>query len=190
MWCLSRPTPETVAQFLEAQQRSSFSYHAVGATATTPPAGYVLDHTRVRLGEGEQAFLDAKSAIQHWRQFELGWVHAAPDSTPIQTGQVIAVVANLAGLWWLNACRLVYVIDEPSRYGFAYGTLADHAESGEERFLVEWDQQQNTVWYDIYAFSRPRHVLARMGYPIVRRLQKRFARNSAATMQRIVEGGM
>jgi uncharacterized protein (UPF0548 family) len=30
------------------------------------------------------------------------------------------------------------VIEEPRRYGFAYGTLAEHAESVEERFVLEW----------------------------------------------------
>ena len=70
----------------------------------------------------------------------------------------MAVIARRLGLWWLNACRIVYVVDEPgpvSRYGFAYGTLPDHAGSGEERFLVEWDRASGEVWYDILAFSRP-----------------------------------
>jgi uncharacterized protein (UPF0548 family) len=50
--------------------------------------------------------------------------------------------------------------------------------------MIEWDQSDDSVWYDILAFSRPQHVLARLGYPVVRRLQKKFARDSAAVMQR------
>jgi uncharacterized protein (UPF0548 family) len=83
----------------------------------------------------------------------------------------------------------VYTIDETGpvcRFGFAYGTLPDHAESGEERFLVEWDRATDAVHYDILAFSRPRHPLARIGYPLTRRTQKRFARDSAAAMRRAV----
>jgi len=38
------------------------------------------------------------------------------------------------------------------------------------------------VWYDILAFSRPNQVLTRLGYPLVRRIQKRFAKDSAAAM--------
>ncbi len=53
-----------------------------------------------------------------------------------------------------------------SRFGFAYGTLPGHVESGEERFLVEWDRGDDAVWYDILAFSRPNHVLTRLGYPV------------------------
>jgi uncharacterized protein (UPF0548 family) len=52
--------------------------------------------------------------------------------------------------------------------------------------LVEWDRSDDSVWYDILAFSRPRHFLARLGYPWMRRAQKRFGRESAAVMRRTV----
>ena len=68
------------------------------------------------------------------------------------------------------------------RFGFAYGTLPDHAEKGEERFSVEWHHEDNSVWYDILAFSRPNHPLARLGLPLTRRLQRRFARDSKRAM--------
>jgi len=89
----------------------------------------------------------------------------------IHAGEVMAVLARAIGLWWLNACRIVYVVDEVEpiqRFGFAYGTLPDHAASGEERFLIEWNRADNSVWYDILSFSRARHILARLGYPMFR----------------------
>jgi uncharacterized protein (UPF0548 family) len=144
-----------------------------------------VDHTRIKLGEGDKVFSAARAALERWEQFRLGWVEAWPPDTPIQTGQVVAVIARLYGLWWVNACRIVYVVKEERQFGFAYGTLPEHAESGEERFTVDW-QQDNAVWYDILAFSRPQQLLARLGYPLARRLQKRFARNSAAAMRRAV----
>jgi uncharacterized protein (UPF0548 family) len=109
--------------------------------------------------------------------------------TPIQAGQAVAVIARLFGLWWVNACRIVYVVDDKGPvqlFGFAYGTLPEHAESGEERFTVEWHEADEAVWYDILAFSQPQQPLARLGYPFARRLQKRFGRDSAAAMQRAV----
>ena len=132
---------------------------------------FVVDRTRIRLGSGEAAFLAAKAALERWDQFRLNWLEAYPSDTPIQTDEVVAVLARAAGLWWLNACRIVYVIDENGpvkRFGFAYGTLPDHAATGEERFLIEWNRDDDSVWYDILAFSRPRHLLARLGYPFVR----------------------
>jgi uncharacterized protein (UPF0548 family) len=86
----------------------------------------------------------------------------------------------------LNAARIVYVIDEPDQFGFAYGTLAEHGESGEERFSVEFDRKTGDVTYDLYAFSRPNHILAKIGYPFSRMLQKRFAAESKLAMLRSV----
>jgi uncharacterized protein (UPF0548 family) len=64
--------------------------------------------------------------------------------------------------------------------------LEDHVERGEESFLIEWRRSDDSVWYDILAFSRPKHILAWLGYPLVRRAQKHFARTSAAAMFRAV----
>ena len=189
MVSLRRPSTETIREFLASQSKLGFTYTAVGATASLPPADYVVDHTRIKLGQGEEVFMKAKAALGRWQQFRLGWVEVWSPETPIQTGEVVAVIARNVGLWWLNACRIVYVVDEEEpiqRYGFAYGTLPDHAETGEERFLVERDRASGEVWYDILAFSRPHLLLTRLGYPFVRRVQKRFAKASAAAMLRVV----
>ena len=193
MITLRKPSAETVRAFLASQSRLDFTYPEVGATATTPPGGYAVDHTRIRLGEGEAVFAAAQAALGRWEQFNLGWVEAWPPDTPLQTGEAVAVMGRAVGVWWLNACRVVYVVDEagPTRkFGFAYGTLPGHVESGEERFLIEWDRGDDAVWYDILAFSRPNHVLTRLGYPVVRRLQRRFGRDSAASMLRAVSSGV
>jgi uncharacterized protein (UPF0548 family) len=189
MKSLRRPSDATVRGFLTSQSKLGLTYTAVGATATLPPAGYVVDHTRIRLGEGEGVFTGAKAALGRWDQFRLGWVEAWPPETPIRAGEVVAIVARRLGLWWLSACRIVYVVDESgpvSRYGFAYGTLPDHAGAGEKRFLVEWDRASGEVWYDILAFSRPRWLLTRLGYRSMRGLQKRFGKESAAAMLKAV----
>jgi uncharacterized protein (UPF0548 family) len=177
-------------EFLAAQAKLDFTYSAVGATAAVAPAGYVVDHTRIKLGEGKGVFTAAQAGLKRWEQFRLGWVETWPPDTPINVGQVVAVIARLFGLWWLNGCRIVYLVDDEGpvrRYGFAYGTLPEHAESGEERFTVEWHEDDDAVWYDILAFSRPQQLLARLGYPLVRALQKRFARDSVAAMLRAVK---
>jgi len=191
MLSLRKPTAEAIRPFLEAQVKLPFTYSAVGATATTPPDGYVVDRTRIKLGDGEPVFQSAKAALQRWEQFHLGWVEAWSPDTPIKTGEVVAVMGRAIGLWWLNACRIVYVVDEPgpiTKFGFAYGTLPGHVESGEERFLIEWNRSDDSVWYDILAFSTPNHILVRLGYPMVRRAQKRFAQDSGAAMMRAVGG--
>ena len=189
MFSLRKPSKESIHRFLKRQADLDFSYPAVGATATSTPACYVTDRTRIMLGSSESIFLSAKAALQRWEHFRLGWVQAWPSDTPSQSGEVVALMAWAAGLWTLNCCRIVYVVDESgpiSKFGFAYGTLPGHVERGEELFLIEWDQSTNTVWYDILAFSRPNHFLTQLGYPLVRRTQKRFGRDSAAAMFRAV----
>jgi uncharacterized protein (UPF0548 family) len=186
-----KPSAESLQRFVEAKSGLDYSYAAVGATAHVPPAGFDIDRTRIVLGVGEPAFEAAKLALQRWEQFRLGWVEAWPPETPLAAGEVVAVMGQAMGLWWLNPCRIVYVIDESgpiTRFGFAYGTLPGHVEKGEERFLIEWDRDSEEVSYDILAFSRPNHVLTRLGYPLVRRSQKRFGRDSAAAMFRAVRG--
>jgi uncharacterized protein (UPF0548 family) len=134
-------------------------------------------------------FTAAVAALRRWEQIHLGWLEAHPDDVPIKEGQVVAILARSFGLWWLNACRIVCVVDETgplTKFGFAYGTLPAHAGSGEERFSIEWNRADDSVWYDILAFSRPRHLLTKIGYPIVRGTQKRFGRESAAAMLRAV----
>jgi uncharacterized protein (UPF0548 family) len=189
MLSLRKPSVESTHRFVSAQAKLEFSYSAVGATANQLPAGFVVDRTRIKLGEGEPVFQAAKAALRRWRQFDLGWMEASSPETPIQTGAVVAISARAIGLWSLNSCKIVYVVDESgpiSRFGLASGTLPGHAGRGEERFLIEWDRADNSVWYDILAFSRPNHFLTWLGYPIVRRTQKRFGRESAAAMLKAV----
>ncbi len=189
MFLLCKPSALAIRAFLDSQAGLDFTYPAVGATAAEPPPGYVVDHTRIRLGAGRSTFTAALAALQRWEHFCLGWVEPCWPNTPIEPGQVVAILARVCGLWCLNACRIVYIVSEDDplkRFGFAYGTLPDHVESGEERFTIEWHERDDSVWYNILAFSRPNHLLVRLGYPLVRRLQKQFARDSAAAMVRAV----
>jgi uncharacterized protein (UPF0548 family) len=189
MFLRRKPPEEFVRQFIASQQDLPFSYPQVGATKSQAPGGpkgYRVDHNRVKLGTGEETYQRAVSALRSWKQFELGWVTVVPPGKPLKVGTVVAVQTKTFGFWSLNATRIVYVVDErqtqKARFGFAYGTLPDHVERGEERFTVEW-QADDSVWYDICAFSRPKHPLARLGFPVTRMLQKRFAGDSLAVMK-------
>lgn len=186
MFLLRKPTEEVVRQFISAQHVLAFSYPEAGATQTEAPPGYTVDHNRIKLGDGEDAYQRALDALRSWKHFDLGWVTIVPRNTPVEIGRTVAVQAKTFGFWSLSACRVVYVNDEREsmrKFGFAYGTLPDHVECGEERFTIEW-HEDDSVWYDIYAFSHPQHPLVKLGFPIARSLQKRFARESLAAMVR------
>lgn len=185
MFFLREPSPEAIRRFISSQRELPFSYPEVGATAGELPAGYIVDRNRTRLGAGKETYERAIVALQNWKQFDLGWVRMVPAETPIEVDAVVAILTHHFGFWSLNACRVVYLIDEDGpvkKFGFAYGTLSSHVERGEERFMIEWDQRDDTVWYEILAFSRPNQLLVTLGLPLARRLQKRFAKGSLATM--------
>ncbi|HWU87090.1 MAG TPA: DUF1990 domain-containing protein [Kofleriaceae bacterium] len=183
MWHLSRPGADRVGRFLAEQRALPLTYDAIGASnGGAAPAGFVLDHNRQRLGQGEAVFARAREDVRGWRMFPAPWTAIEPRA-PIAEGEVVAVHVRAFGVWWLNAARIVYVIDEPRRFGFAYGTLPGHAERGEERFLVEW-LGDDEVWYDLRAISQPRYWAARAARPLTRALQRRFARASKAAMAR------
>jgi len=184
MFVIGEPNDQDVRRFVARQRELPFTYAEVGATNTTPPSGYTVDHNRTQLGSGEEAFRRAVDALKLWQHFDLGWVTIVPQRVAIEVGATVAVKAQTLGVWSLSACRVVYVIEQPRRFGFAYGTLPDHVERGEERFLVEW-LDDDSVWYDILAFSRPRHPLVRLGSPYARTLQKQFARDSLNRMKNL-----
>jgi uncharacterized protein (UPF0548 family) len=185
MFLVHRPTDLRVRQVLESQSNVGFSYVDVGSTRGTLPGGFAVDRHAVELGRGAAVFERAREAVRSWSMFDIGWLELSPPDTPLVPGSTVAVLAHTFGVWSAHICRVVYVIDEERRYGFAYGTLPEHAESGEELFSVEW-RADGPVWYEILAFSRPRHPAAKLAYPVSRILQAKFRRDSGRAMKRAV----
>ena len=187
---LRKPSDAVARRFVESHSSAPFNYEAVGATAAGAPAGFTIDHNRTRIGSGAAAFHSAAQALRAGRHYDVGWIEPVFPDRAVRPGDAVATLARSAGLWWLNACRIVYVIEEDEpvrRYGYAYGTLPGHVAMGEERFLVEWDQTDDSVWFDIYAFSRPVSLLARIGYPWFRTVQKRFGPEVTQALVRAME---
>ena len=83
--------------------------------------------------------------------------------------------------------RVVYVVDEPLRKGFAYGTLPGHPETGEEAFIVEY-RDDDSVWLTIRAFSRPSSWIFWVGYPIVRLMQEIYTSRYERALSGPIEG--
>ena len=191
MYLFKKPTDERIGDFVESQSRLEFTYPLVGATRNGDhPSGFVVDHNHIHLGSGEVTFSAAKQALVEWQHYRFDWVELHRPNVAPAPDQTVGVLARAMGLWVLNACRVVYVVEEEvplRRLAFAYGTLPEHAESGEERFQVEW-HEDDSVWYDILAFSRPNQLPSRLAYPYVRRKQKQFARESKLAMKDAVTG--
>ncbi|MCB0524192.1 MAG: DUF1990 domain-containing protein [Lewinellaceae bacterium] len=187
MFKLSRPTDRLLLNFLNEQKTLPFSYHEVNGTKGDERIpSYDNDLNVQVLGNGEKAWQAAREAIKQWKMFPGAWAYVHPAPLPIETDVVVSMVARVAGMWWINACRIVYVLDTENKFGFAYGTLPGHVEKGEELFMVE-KLPDGQVQYVIKAFSKPRHWMARFGYPLARFHQRRFVADSKRSMLAFVE---
>ena len=151
------------------------------------PFAFAHDRLRSCIGSGQRAFLAARSAFLRWDEFDLGWVRVANPEIPVAVGQLVAGEVHAFALWSLNVSRVLETVDTDAQFGFLYSTTAHHAEEGEERFLLEYDEADGSVSYHLEAVARPQHALARLAYPFTRALQHRFARGSHARMRRALE---
>ena len=185
MFLARRPTRNVIECFLRESQDLPLSYGPIGIVRSRT-AGLDLDELTVAIGRGQADFERARAALLAWKQFDIGWVQTFPQQAPVEIGTVVAVLIRHLGFWSLNGCRVLYSVgspDDAARFGFAYGTLTNHAESGEELFEVFIDPRTEEVVYRIRATSSPQATLARFGQPIVRWLQKRFRDHSVAAMK-------
>jgi uncharacterized protein (UPF0548 family) len=174
---------ELLASAREAPPSSPRLLTLMEGSLGTPPKGFALDLSRSEIGRGLRAFVAAREAFLGWRQFDLGWVQIVNPSAKITPGQLVAVEAHTACLWSISLNRVAEIVDGPTRFGFMYATTAFHIEEGQERFVIDFDPETESVSYLIEAVSRPRHPLARIAYPFSRAMQHRFARDSHARMR-------
>ena len=189
MFFATRPSRQAIDRFIKDSQALPLSYKQIGL-AQGSPVGYDIDETLVTIGRGDAAFERAKAALAAWRHYEFNWVEVSPAGASINPGSVVAVLVRHLGFWSLNGCRVLYGVGDRAvgpNFGFAYGTLTNHAEEGEEIFEVSLRPETHDVIYRIRAASRPRAALARVGYPIARVLQARFRKDSAQAMRRAVD---
>src|SRR4051794_8053903 len=115
-----------------AYEQKSLTYEEIGATTGELPAGYGHTRRRMRVGDGDHVFARASEALLSWQ------MHRRSGLSVVADGHVSLDSTVVLGLGYrlviVIPCRIVYVVDEPRRRGFAYGTLPDHPEQGEESF--------------------------------------------------------
>jgi uncharacterized protein (UPF0548 family) len=183
MFLTAQPSAAQIAAFLERSRSLPLSYAPVGL-AERPTPGFSRDELTTPVGRGPEVFERASAGLERWTHFNLGWVEVFPRDAPLTEGTTVCVVIRHLGFWSMNGCRVVYPIGArgTDEFGYAYGTLTNHAECGEEVFQVTLDPRSGQVTYTIRAASRPRAALAMLGYPVTRLLQARFRRDSAAAL--------
>lgn len=181
---LFAPSASTVEAALALGRTGPLSYDDVGATAGPLPEGFDHDVQRAVIGHGAAAWARAVADLKRWRPFDQPWIRFHHPDTPIVPGAVVAFSSWQYGVWALNVCRVVDVVDVTdgpvARFGFSYGTLAGHTVAGEERFELQWDRTTDAVVFEIRKFSQLRHWIVRALGPLARRTQSKFSRQAIA----------
>jgi uncharacterized protein (UPF0548 family) len=151
--------------------QASFTYAEVGATvAGVLPTGFRTIRRERRCG-GAIDFDTARRALFEWDLHERAGLEVRA-SSPVEVGAVVRLGFRLWPVTTRAPCRVVAVIDEPDRAGFAYGTLPGHPESGEELFEILHHDGAQCI--RITAFSRPARPVVRLAGPAARRIQDRI----------------
>jgi uncharacterized protein (UPF0548 family) len=152
---------------------AQLTYREAGATAGVLPPGYCHLRRTAVIGTGAAAFAGAADSLLSW-QAHLRAGLAVSASAPVAGPGTLVLLGIAAGPARISApCRVVYVVNDPDRRGFAYGTLPGHPESGEEAFVIE-RRGDETVTFTITAFSRPATLMARAAGPAGRIIQRRI----------------
>jgi uncharacterized protein (UPF0548 family) len=151
----------------------SLTYPEIGATqAGRLPPGYDHVTRHVRIGAGEAAFRAAAEALGRWQPQRGAGLTVRTNASRAGLGVRFDTGLGIGPLRVWAPCEVVWVVDEPARYGFGFGTLAGHPEIGEESFLLTLEDD-DAVWFDVRAFSRPANWLVKLGHPFARWLQSR-----------------
>jgi len=181
MFSLRRPSRADLARIVAQQDGRELSYREHGATGGVMPTGYRHDQWETDLGAFDAAAFERLAvALMNWQaQVGAGLTIYPPDE--VRPGLTFALCFRAAGLYVTAAGRVVYLISEPDRRGFAYGTLPHHPEQGEEAFQLIRDGMR--MLFRVTSFSRPRHPLARLGAPVSRTIQTRTNRAYLTAMR-------
>jgi len=166
-----RASDEEMAARASSLKDASTTYTQVGFTEGDLPDGYRHDRYERCIGRGDQVWAEAKTKVMTWAAHINAGVRVVPSGPPI-AGSVVMLSFEVGPAHILAPCRIVLVVDEPDRAGFAYGTLPGHPERGEESFMLE-RRSDAAVWFVITAFSRPADLTTRLAGPVARQIQKR-----------------
>jgi uncharacterized protein (UPF0548 family) len=182
---LRRPTTEQLSPLLDRWRHESLTYSPVGVSLTSEtPDGLRRHAWNITLPAG--AFDAGADAIRSWSVHRGAGLVVATDGELVEGVTVVMSAPMPVGFVDL-ACRVVAVIDETDRFGFAYGTLPMHAERGEESFVIS--RTSEGAVFEVRAASSHAHPVTRALPAIGDRLQDAAVKRYLVAMQRAVAGG-
>jgi uncharacterized protein (UPF0548 family) len=170
---LGRRSPAVLDRRLAGVEHAPLSYHHVGSTLRDGPVPGLRDRTFERMVDG--TLEQAAATLSRWTTHHGIRGRILPAGAPQVIGTTLLVVAPFGPFEMAVPNRIVGVVRQPDRVGFIYGTLASHAEAGEELFLAEVIGPDRLRLH-LRVHARPATRLARLGTPVVSWLTRAAAR--------------
>ncbi|MGC5223197.1 DUF1990 family protein [Micromonospora sp. DT81.3] len=94
------------------------------------------------------------------------------DGTPfVGAGTTVHMHGRVRGMKIDGELRVIYVVEEARRIGFALGTVGGSVVSGEESFLLDW-YANDEVWFTVRAFDAPTALAYKMIPALTRRRRR------------------
>ncbi|HEX6498425.1 MAG TPA: DUF1990 domain-containing protein [Micromonosporaceae bacterium] len=147
------------------------TYSEVGATrpdaGPVRVTGYRTTRRRQAVGHGGPTFTRAAAALRSWQMYRTAGLAVRASSPTVEPGATVATGFGVGPVRLWAPCRVVWVVDEPTRFGYGYGTLPGHPVSGEESFMLTLDAD-GTVWFEVASFSCPARWYTRIAGPLGR----------------------
>lgn len=189
MLALTGDRAALLTELLSSLSGEEVTYPGRGGTRTGElPAGYQAERASLVVGRGDAAWDRAQNALRLWRPQRHAGLEVTPRDAALEEGGTVLVSRHVGPLLIVAPCRIVYVTESDSRFGFGYGTLAGHPLRGEEAFHVNRGPD-GAVTGEIVAFSRPADLPTRIAAPAVRLAQRAATRRYLAGVGTYVANG-
>ncbi len=161
---------------MDAGRQPALTYSPHGGSVdlddTRVPAGFRVFRHEAVIGVGREQWAAASDAVLEWALQRGAGITVS--TARVIVGDDVTITIPLLGFLPVRAfTRVLTIVDEPDRRGFAYGTLPGHPECGEEAFLVSIDGTE-TVRVIVQGFSRPARGLWVLVAPALRLVQAMY----------------
>ena len=188
MFSLTRPSQVDLDRVLAAARIAAPTFDHVGATRSSERiAGFRFDRYSETVGNGPADWEAGRGGLRAWAAHKGAGASVTPENAPLDAGETVVVCVRVGPLHALIPCRISYVVDEPRQFGFAYVTLPGHPECGEESFMLSRSDDGSVV-FTMTSHSHPAELLARLGGPVSRLIQRRTNFGYIAGMRAYIAG--
>lgn len=174
---------------LGRRKNDALTYSTVGMSLgrVEAPDGYRDVETSRTVGRGEEAYRRVGHALMNWEVFTRAGHFVQCETDAVVRGATVVTAMPTGPISITAPCRIVDVVAEGTKIGFAYGTLPGHPARGEESFILE-HRSDDSVVLTIRSISQLAGFWSKLGGPISHSAQSRATRAYLSAAEQIARG--